>query len=102
MGCALGCLALAFPRITLLLVWLLGPTGYLVRPFPEAFWPILGFFFVPTTTLAFAYASNTLASGGEVTPFGWLLTAIALLIDVGIFGGSGRAAHRRRRRDEED
>lgn len=101
MGCFVGCLALAFPRVALALVWLLGPVGYLSRPFPALLWPILGFLFLPTTTLAFAFASNTLGAGGSVTPFGWLLVIIALFIDIGLLGGGGRAARSSRDRDAE-
>ena len=96
MGCLVGCLALAFPRLALILVWLLGPVGYLSRPFPGIIWPILGFVFVPTTTLAFAFATMTLEPRGEVSTFGWLLVVVALLIDAGLLGGGGRAARRRR------
>ena len=78
MGCAVGCLALAFPRLALALVWLLGPVGYLSEPYPHFAFPIAGFVLLPTTTLAFAYASNSIGARGEVTAFGWLLTAIAL------------------------
>ena len=100
MGCFVGCLALAFPRLTLALVWLLGPVGYLSRPFPGVIWPILGFVFLPTTTLAFAFADNSLAPAGGVSPFGWLLVVIALFIDVGLLGGGGRAARSRKRDDD--
>lgn len=99
MGCMLGCLALIFPRITLLVVWLLGPPGYLSRPYPADIWPIVGFFLLPTTTLAFAFSTMSLEPMGGMSPFGWLLTIVALLIDAGLLGGGGRAA--RRRRDEE-
>lgn len=94
MGCFVGCLALAFPRVALVLVWLFAPVGYLSGPFPSALWTILGFVFLPTTTLAFAFATNSLAPAGGVGPFGWLLVIIALLIDIGIIGNGGRGAHR--------
>jgi hypothetical protein len=96
MGCLVGCLALAFPRVALALVWLFGPRGYLSEPFPATLWPILGFIFLPTTTLAFAFASHSLEQGGGLTPFGWLLVIVGLLFDVGLLGGGGRAARRRK------
>jgi len=92
MGCLVGCLALAFPRIALLLVWLFGPLGYLSRPFPGLLWPALGFLLLPTTTLAFAFATNSLDPAGGVSPFGWLLVVAALFVDFGLVGGGGRAA----------
>ncbi len=99
MGCFVGCLALAFPRLALALVWLFAPVGYLSRPFPGIVWPILGFLFLPTTTLAFAFATNSLAPAGGMSPFGWLLVIIALVIDLGLLGGGGRAARSRREED---
>lgn len=96
MGCLVGCLALAFPRVALALVWLLGPRNYLSEPFPATIWPILGFVFLPTTTLAFAFASHSMQQGGGLTPFGWLLVVLALCFDVGLLGGGGRAARRRK------
>lgn len=100
MGCFIGCLALAFPRVALALVWLFGPPGYLSQPFPGLVWPVLGFLFLPTTTLAFAFATNTIEPAGGVSPFGWLLVVIGLLIDLGFLGGGGRAARKKREDDD--
>ena len=99
MPCLVGCLALAFPRVALVLVWLFGG-GYLERAYELWIWPLLGFLFLPLTTLTFAYALNSLGGAGEVPPFGWLLTAIAVLADLGLIGGGARARRRRRRREE--
>lgn len=96
MPCFVGCLALAFPRLALFLVWLLGG-GYLGRAYGGILLPLLGFFFLPLTTLAFAFGMNSLGQPGEMPPLGWLLTAIALLVDLGLIGGSGRSARRYRR-----
>jgi hypothetical protein len=93
----LGCLALAFPRVVLFLVWLLGG-NYLSSAYPNRIWPLLGFFFLPLTTLAFAFASHSLAAAGSLTPLGWLVTGLAVLLDIGILGNSHR--NYRTRRDD--
>lgn len=86
----LGCLALAFPRFVLFLVWLLGG-GYLMRAFDHAIWPILGFFFLPLTTLAFTYAMNSMGAPGQVEPLGWVVIVLAGLSDLGLLRGGQRA-----------
>jgi purine-cytosine permease-like protein len=79
------------------MVWLFGGT-YLERAFEHWLWPALGFLFLPLTTLAFAYGTNSLAQGGAMTPLGWLLVALAVVVDLGLWGGGGRDAYRYRRR----
>ena len=76
MPCLLGCLALGFPRLAVVLVWLFGGS-YFERAYGEWYWPVLGFLFFPLTTLGFAFAHNSVGPAGEVTSFGWLLVAIA-------------------------
>jgi hypothetical protein len=92
-----GCLALLFPRLALVAVWLLGG-AYLESAFTHWLWPFLGFLFLPLTTLAYAYGVNSLAQGGEMPMLGWLLVAIAVAADLGLMGGGGRDAYRYRER----
>ena len=102
MGCLVAALALLFPRITLALVWLLDGS-YLQRAFDGRWlWPVLGFVFLPLTTLAYAYGKLSIGRADEMEPVSWLLVAVALLIDLGALGGGGRHASRRRRRDDRD
>jgi hypothetical protein len=93
--CFLGCLALAFPRLALALVWLFGG-NYLSRAYGSWLWPLLGFFFLPLTTLVFAFACNALGNATGVSPFGWLLTGLALLGDLGLLGGGHKQWRRYR------
>lgn len=96
-----GCLALAFPRLMLVLVWLF-TDGYLGRAIEETLFIVLGFLFLPLTTLAFAYSMNSLGAPGEVPPLGWVLVGVSVLIDFGLLGNGRRAARRRRRDDDHD
>lgn len=92
MGCLVGCLALLTPRIALVLVFLF--SGFLGRAYETAMWPLLGFFLLPLTTLAYAAAINW---NGEVTGFYFVMVLVAVLVDLGLIGGSGRGQLRRRR-----
>jgi hypothetical protein len=85
MPCLVGILALAFPRLAIILVWLLGE--YLEQAYASTLWPVLGFFFMPVTTLGYAYAWHT--GGGSINGSAWGMAVfiIALLMDLGILGG---------------
>ncbi|HSU38062.1 MAG TPA: hypothetical protein VLJ38_00810 [Polyangiaceae bacterium] len=100
MPCFVGCIAVAFPRLALFLVWFFGD-DYFSRAFGTWLWPLLGFFFLPLTTLAFAFGVNTLGRGGEMGPLGWLLVLVALAGDLGLLrgGAHGAKAFRSRRGD---
>ncbi|HEX6766668.1 MAG TPA: hypothetical protein VF103_14340 [Polyangiaceae bacterium] len=91
MPCFVGCLALAFPRLALFLVWLFGG-NYLARAYDSSIFPLLGFLFLPTTTLAFAFGVNSLSPPGHMSPLGWLITGLAVLVDIGLLGGGGKSA----------
>ena len=91
MPCLIGCLALLMPRVALILVAVF--SDYLGRAYDNLLWPILGFFFLPLTTLAFAWARND--GGGEVGGVGLIAVILAVLIDLGLLG-TGEASRRRR------
>lgn len=93
MPCLLGCFALSVPRFVLFLVWLLG-NGYLARAIHSNLTLLLGFFFLPLTTLAYAFAVNT---NGKVEGLYLALVIAAVLVDLGIvnFGRGGRFRGRR-------
>lgn len=88
MPCFVGCLALAAPRFAIILVVIF--SDYIGRAFQTTLWPLLGFLFMPLTTLAYAWAIN---SRGSVSGFAFVVVVIAVLLDLGLFGGS--AARRR-------
>lgn len=95
MPCLVGCLALVFPRLALILVWLFGG-NFLDKAYPSFLYPLLGFVFLPLTTLTFAFAVNSFSVNGQVTPFGWLLVGLSVLVDIGLLGSGGRDARRYR------
>jgi hypothetical protein len=90
MPCLLLILFLAFPRIALVLLFLF--SNYLERAYHGLILPLLGFLFLPLTTLAYAWMTNT---GQPVVGVNLLILIIAVVVDVGGLGGG--AYHRRRR-----
>ena len=92
----MGCLALSFPRVALFLVWLLGG-NYIHRAYGNFLLPLLGFFFLPLTTLAFAFSHDSFMNAGQISPLGWLIVLLALFVDIGLLGGGSKSAQRWRR-----
>ena len=60
MHCLFGCLGFLAPRITIVVLQL--ATGYVTRAYDTLLWPVLGFIFLPLTTLAYAWAINSTGS----------------------------------------
>ena len=90
-GCLIAFLALLVPRVLMFLVFL--ATNWFGRAFDTRLWPLLGFFFMPYTTLAYmaAMLNNNHALSG-----GWLVIFIvAILVDAGHWGGGGSTYRRR-------
>ncbi len=81
MGCLAAALVLAAPRFVMVVLWIF--TGYLSRAYDGWILPLIGFFVLPTTTLAYAIAQN---ETNGLRSWGLLLVILAALIDVGIWG----------------
>lgn len=94
MGCLFALVALITPRFILFIMWLF--TDYLNTAFSSGWWGILGFLFLPTTTIAYAIAQNefTTITGG-IEAAGIVLIVLGVVIDLGMLGGSGRGIARR-------
>ncbi len=86
MGCLLGILALITPRFVLVIMWLF--TDYLARTYDSFVWPLLGFFFLPATTITYAIAQNKFDG---VRGVGHLLVVLGVLVDIGVIGGGARS-----------
>jgi hypothetical protein len=90
MPCFLVVAILAFPRAILVLMFLF--TTYLQRAYHGMLLPLLGFFFLPLTTVVYAWLVN---SGRHLEGINLLFLVLAVVIDAG--GLSGGEYHRRRR-----
>jgi hypothetical protein len=88
--CLLGILGFLAPRCVIALLVLF--SDYIGRAYETLLWPLLGFLFMPLTTLAYAWARNTY---GSVHGLGLVVVVLAVLFDLGILG-----AARRRKREE--
>ncbi|MGA2740955.1 MAG: hypothetical protein ABSG65_26385 [Bryobacteraceae bacterium] len=89
MPCLVVIVVLAFPRVALVLLWLL--TNYLQRAYHGLLVPLIGFCFLPLTTLAYAWMVNNHQALQGVNA---LILVVAVIIDLG--GLSGGEYHRRR------
>ncbi len=90
MPCLLLILLLAFPRIVLVLLFFF--SHYLERAYHGLILPLLGFVFLPLTTLAYAWMVN---SGLPTAGINLLILIAAVVIDLGGVGGG--EYHRRSR-----
>lgn len=90
MPCLVLIAVLAFPRIVLLALFFL--TNYLSTAYTSLLVPLLGFVFLPITTLAYAWLVN---SNLPLEGLNLFILILAVIIDV---GSSGSGAYHRRSR----
>ena len=90
MGCIAVLLALISPRLALFFTWLF--SDVLEDAYEEWWLPLLGFFVLPWTTLAYAFMY--VAGRNDVTGFEWFIVALAFLVDISSWSQSGRLQRR--------
>ena len=86
MACLVVLLAFFSPRVALFAIFLF--SDLLSDAFDSWFVPLLGFFLLPWTTLAYAVMWS--ASSNEVTGFEWFIVVLAFCFDLGSYASRGR------------
>lgn len=86
MGCFVAILALISPRLVLVLVWLFNHNRFTVAFHNSFLLPLLGFIFLPWTTLIYAFAYNPIL--GHLSTWGWIWVILALFVDLGSYGAA--------------
>ncbi len=95
MPCLVGCLALFFPRVAIVLIWLFFPYLQTAYHGVHVAWPVAGFFLMPLTVLAYALAWH-IPPRGAIDGIGVVVIVLAVLIDLGIIGGGASSPRVRR------
>lgn len=86
---------MSFPRLAIVLVVIF--SDYIGAAYTTLLLPVLGFFFLPLTTLAWAWAwHQSVAAGGGGTPqgLGLVMVVFAVLMDLGLIGTSATSGRR--------
>jgi hypothetical protein len=81
MCCLFTSLVLFGPRLGILIWWLLDPVRWNLA-FQSFLWPLLGFLFLPWTTIVYVSVGIN-----GLSWFDWIWLAIALMVDLGSYGG---------------
>lgn len=89
MPCLFVLLALVFPRLVIVLLWLF--TNWF-RVFDTLLWPLIGFIFLPTTLLWYTAVQHWFAGQWTFWPVAGLV--IALLIDLSPSSSAKRRKNR--------
>ena len=82
MGCFAVLFALISPRLALFFLWIF--SDLLGRAFDSWVLPVLGFFLLPWTTLAYACMWDL--GSNQVSGFEWFIVILAFLADLSGYG----------------
>jgi hypothetical protein len=82
MCCLFTTLVLFGPRLGILVWWLVNPARWQLAFTGSFLWPLLGFLFLPWTTLMYV-----LVFPGGVTGFDWIWMGLAFLADISSYAG---------------
>jgi hypothetical protein len=82
-GCIFALISLASPRLGFLFLWIF--TNYVERAFDGFLLPLLGFLFLPFSSVVYVLVYNPVTG---VSFWGWVFVVFAFLLDLGSYGGS--------------
>ena len=83
MPCLLAVLALAFPRVAIVLLWLFTNFFSILRA--DIIVPILGFIFLPLTLIVYTFLLR--AYGSHLGTVQLICLFVAVVLDLGLVGG---------------
>jgi len=86
MACLVVLLAFISPRLALFAIFLF--SDLLSEAFDSWFLPLLGFFLLPWTTLA--YAVMWTVNSNRVSGFEWFVVILAFVVDLGSYANRNR------------
>jgi hypothetical protein len=86
MPCLVVVVALLSPRLAIVVMWLF--SNVLGRAYDSALLPIIGFFLLPWTTLAYALMWDL--GTHRVSGLEWFVVVLAFLADLGAHRGTAR------------
>jgi hypothetical protein len=86
MPCLLALLAVAFPRVAIVLLWLF--TTFFNGVYHGVIIPVLGFLFLPLTLIVYTFIVKSY--GGHLGPTQLVFIFIAVIVDLGLVGGGLR------------
>jgi hypothetical protein len=89
MPCLLALLAIAFPRLAIVLLWLF--TNFFTGVYHNIIIPVLGFIFLPLTLIVYTYIQNRHQGLGTTQ---LVVLFLAIVVDLGLIGGGGRFGRR--------
>jgi hypothetical protein len=90
MPCLIVILLVAFPRIALAVIFF--TSNYLQRAYQNLLIPLVGFIFLPLTTLVYAWLTN---NHQPMAGINLIILLVAVIIDI---GGLGSGEYHRRSR----
>lgn len=85
MCCIFTVLLFLGPRAGILVWWLINPVLW-QGTFSSFLWPLLGFIFLPWTTLMYVLVAPL---GSGIVGFDWIWLGLAVLADISMWAGGG-------------
>jgi hypothetical protein len=91
MCCFVTALMLFGPRLAILVWWIYTPV-YITTLFQSWVWPLLGWVFLPWSTLMYMTVASP--GGGGIVGFDWIVLGIGVFADMATYFGGYRERER--------